>query len=237
MPSFILSSSGVRTSRFGTVLGPGPALPGLCCSFSSRKGRSMGGEEPLDASCVHSYREFNEETDWEQLTTLACELQAHELSLHDRMKLAIDGDCYIERLKEACKAHHGSILVCVEGDDATTMIVGYAVVLAKVASNSYDEVSYEYGEVLDLAVTATARQQGIGTSLLKLCEEKVRAKGCKYLRTEVLQEPWLHIKSLASRIISLQWKKIELIPHLREFDHPHIHSDHRTLRIRPTRRQ
>lgn len=195
MPAFILSSTdalGVRTSRFGTVFGPGhepPALCcGLCCSFSSRKGRSiafmMGGEEPLDASCVYSYREFNEETDWGQLTTLACELQGHELSLHDRMKppSAIDGG-YIERRKEACSAHNGSILVCVEGDDT---LVGYAVVLAKVASSGYDEVPYEYGEVLDLAVTSTARQQGIGSSLLKLCEDEVRAKGCKYLRTEVL---------------------------------------------------
>lgn len=158
-------------------------LRGLRNAFTSRKGSilsMMDGEGPM----ICSYRNFDEETDWEQLISLARELQAHEFSLYDRMKppASIDS-AYVEGLKQACKANDGRILVCVQGEST---LVGYAVVLAKVASDSKDEVSYKYGEVLDLAVSASARQQGIGKSLLKLCEDEVRAKGCKYLRTEVL---------------------------------------------------
>jgi hypothetical protein len=53
-------------------------------------------------------------------------------------------------LYDDCEKHEGQILIARLDD----VMVGYAVVLAKVASTEEYEVDYVYGEVTDLMVTA-----------------------------------------------------------------------------------
>ena len=111
------------------------------------------------------------------------ELQAYECGLNDRMKSANDIDHrYIEGLYEDCQEHEGQILIALLDD----VLVGYAVVLAKVASMDEYEIDYVYGEVKDLMVTASVRKRGIGTALLNRCEEVVRSAGTNNLRIQAL---------------------------------------------------
>lgn len=133
---------------------------------------------------IQTYQEGRDTT--VGLSSLVRELQGHECKLYDRMKPPgyIVGEEYIGQLREACRQHDGEILVAFTEEEA--VLVGYAVVLTKVKSDSDDEVAYEYGEVKELAVTKSARHQGVGTMLLQKCEELVRAAGSRYLRTEVL---------------------------------------------------
>lgn len=131
-----------------------------------------------------SIRTFQRGIDKEdQLLLLIRELQEYESELYDRMKLANDIDNgYIEGLYDDCEKHEGQILIARLDD----VMVGYAVVLSKVASTEEYEVDYVYGEVTDLMVTASVRQRGIGNALLQRCEEVVRSAGTSYFRIQAL---------------------------------------------------
>jgi len=131
-----------------------------------------------------SIRTFQRGIDTEdQLLLLIRELQEYESGLFDRMKSANEIDNgYIEGLYDDCQRHEGQILIALMDD----VVVGYAVVLAKVASTEEFEVDYVYGEVTDLMVTASMRQRGVGTALLQRCEEVVRSAGTSYFRIQAL---------------------------------------------------
>ena len=118
------------------------------------------------------------------LIVLIRELQASEVALYERMKPADDmGEWYIELLKKQCAEDDGAILIAEEDDK----VLGYAVVLTRsVEDGKGDEVSYEYGYVIDLVVAKDARRRGIARMLLDDCERRVRDAGRDDLRITVL---------------------------------------------------
>jgi ribosomal protein S18 acetylase RimI-like enzyme len=118
------------------------------------------------------------------LIVLIRELQASEVALYERMKPAADmGEWYIELLKKQCAEDDGAILIAEEDDK----VLGYAVVLTRsVEDGKGDEVSYEYGYVIDLVVAKDARRRGIARMLLDDCERRVRDAGRDDLRITVL---------------------------------------------------
>ena len=139
------------------------------------------------------------------IMSLVRELQSHELGLFDRMKPPdeIEDDPYLQYLCDECESQDGYVLLAEqqrnppeasiennqETPSTTTTIVGYAVVLSRVSNNSdrsIEEVPYEYGELLELAVAETCRGLGIGQKLFEAGEQKVRDAGAKYFRTSVL---------------------------------------------------
>lgn len=143
--------------------------------------------------------------DRDAVMLLVRELQSHELALFDRMKPPdqIEGESYIQHLCDECEAKEGCILLAekvhseprreepsrenINREATQSAIVGYAVVLTRVTNNDrIEEVPYVYGELLELAVTATCRGLGIGQLLLGASEQKVRDMGVDYFRTSVL---------------------------------------------------
>jgi GNAT superfamily N-acetyltransferase len=115
--------------------------------------------------------------------SLVRELQAHELSVFDRMIRPQDiTDSYLDHLDEDCATYDGVVLVAVEG----WRVTGYASLMRRAFAESYDEVHYTYAYIGDLVVTHDARGQGIGRALIEACEAEARASGAKWLRISVL---------------------------------------------------
>jgi ribosomal protein S18 acetylase RimI-like enzyme len=114
------------------------------------------------------------------------QLQAHERGLYGRMKPPGEmGPWYIEKLLEACAAHRGRLLVAEEDG----RILGYACVLTALSSETeLDEVAYRYASIEDLVVACDHRRRGLGSRLLKACEDIARAEGAPWLRISVLAD-------------------------------------------------
>ena len=114
------------------------------------------------------------------------ELQTHERTLYDRMKPPSEmGPWYIEKLLQACAGHRGRLLVAEEDG----RILGYACVLTAVSSEAeLDEVAYRYASIEDLVVASDHRRRGLGSRLLKACEDIARAEGARWLRISVLAD-------------------------------------------------
>ncbi len=112
------------------------------------------------------------------------QLQTHERALYDRMKPPNEmGSWYIDKLLEACTGHRGRLLVAEEDG----RILGYACVLTAVSSEAeLDEVAYRYASIEDLVVASDHRRHGLGSRLLKACEDIARAEGAPWLRISVL---------------------------------------------------
>lgn len=149
------------------------------------RGRAGLGMTRVDDDSIPIRTFSKDSNDRSNLLALVRELQAHEHALDDRMKDPSDlGMEYVDRLLSKCALTSGKILVAESTDGGG--LVGYAVVLCRIVCQEYDEVQYEYGEISELAVTASWRGRGIGSRLLQMCEEAVRAHGVKYLRTTAL---------------------------------------------------
>jgi ribosomal protein S18 acetylase RimI-like enzyme len=182
----------------------------------TQKSKSSGNSAlPTSTAREIRIRECNTDNiqDRETLLSLIRELQAHECHLFDRMKSPEElGDEYVQNLEKECQEQEGYILFaekeeadaevcCGDGGElslrttrphaaaaAAALVVGYAVVVTKVPSTPEhpEEVSYLYGNLLEIAVTASARGRGIGRQLLLACEQRVREAGVSYFRTSVL---------------------------------------------------
>lgn len=122
--------------------------------------------------------------DHDAVIALVRELQSYEAQYFDRMIPPDEiGPWYVERVLADCLKDDGIILIA-ERDAA---VVGYASVFTAMSSeDERDEVTYHYGYVGDLVVTAADRGSGVGRALLNACEARVRAAGVRWLRIGVL---------------------------------------------------
>lgn len=111
---------------------------------------------------------------------LVRELQAFEEDIYDRLIPAADiGGWYVARLLKDCAEKSGRILVA----ERAGGIVGYATIMTNiVVDDERDEIVYSVAHLGDLAVTATARGQGIGQRLMADCERIAREAGARWLR-------------------------------------------------------
>jgi GNAT superfamily N-acetyltransferase len=128
-------------------------------------------------------REY-QDSDETQVVELVRELQAFESPLYLWGKPPEDiGPWYLQETKKWCAKNEGIILVA----EHARQLLGYATILTKCESDGDgDEIAYTYAHVADLAVTKSARRQGIGKALLAACEKEARAKGSKIFRIGVL---------------------------------------------------
>lgn len=78
------------------------------------------------------------------------------------------------------------MLAAVSAGDEGAQPLGYAVLSVKPSMASWD-VGAEVGELETLAVAAGTRGEGIGTLLIKACEERLRAEGVAYWTVGVVE--------------------------------------------------
>ncbi|MGI9463523.1 MAG: GNAT family N-acetyltransferase, partial [Aestuariivirgaceae bacterium] len=129
--------------------------------------------------CIRTYKE----NDAEQLITLIRELQAHELTIFDRMKPPSDiGAWYVENLLRQVEEHSGQILVA----ERASRLIGYAAVMTSMTQDDPEEIAYSYAYVADIAVTKDHRGTGLGKRLLTECEKLALNRGAKWLRINAL---------------------------------------------------
>jgi ribosomal protein S18 acetylase RimI-like enzyme len=102
----------------------------------------------------------------------------------DRNKPPDDlGEWYLERLQADVTSHGGKFLVA----EVDGRIVGYATLLTNCDSSGVDdEVHYTYAFVRELMVAESARGQGIGRSLMAMCEAIASKAGQRWLHLDVL---------------------------------------------------
>lgn len=124
-----------------------------------------------------------EDRDLDPLIGLIQELQAHELSLFDRMKHPDDiGEAYVADLQCQCREQAGQILIA----EHRGHLAGYAAVMTNVVQDDADEVAYTYALISEIAVTRRYRGKGLGRRLLGECERHAVAAGTRWLRIGVL---------------------------------------------------
>jgi ribosomal protein S18 acetylase RimI-like enzyme len=124
--------------------------------------------------------------DAEAVIAIAKDLQAHELTIYDRLKpvAAIDTN-YLKALWAEVEKRNGQFLVA----EHEGTIAGYCTLLTNCDSaDDKTEVFYRYSHVSDLAVLEAKRSHGIGKALLDECENIVRAAGIKWLRLAVFAD-------------------------------------------------
>jgi ribosomal protein S18 acetylase RimI-like enzyme len=124
--------------------------------------------------------------DAEAVIAIAKDLQAHELTIYDRLKPvdAID-HTYIAALWKDIEKYQGCFLVA-EHEGAVS---GYVTLLTHCdSSDDTDEVFYRYSHIGDLAVIAGKRSLGIGKALIADCERVAKTAGVKWLRLGVLAD-------------------------------------------------
>ena len=124
------------------------------------------------------------ESDEAAIVELVRELQGHEQQFYDRMLPVEDiGPWYVQRVVRESESAGGGVIVAERSGQA----VGYATLFTELSSEEdFDEVPYTYAYVGDLVVSASARNQGVGTSLLQECEAQARRAGQRWLRINVL---------------------------------------------------
>jgi GNAT superfamily N-acetyltransferase len=122
--------------------------------------------------------------DAEAVIAIAKELQAHELTIHDRLKPVDDiGVEYLKALQVEVNTRSGQFLVA----EHQGTVAGYCTLLTNCDSaEDKTEILYRYSHVGDLAVLESRRSLGIGKALLDECESIARAAGMKWLRLAVL---------------------------------------------------
>lgn len=91
-------------------------------------------------------------------------------------------DDYITRVFERCTESAGEILIAATGAE----VVGYVMLLTRVASEEVDEGHYEYGLIVDLFVRDQYRDRGIGGRLLAAAEAIALERGVRWLRIGAL---------------------------------------------------
>jgi ribosomal protein S18 acetylase RimI-like enzyme len=124
--------------------------------------------------------------DAEAVIAIAKDLQAHELTIYDRLKPvdAIDAD-YLKVLWAEVNKRTGKFLVA-EHEDT---VAGYCTLLTNCDSCDDEiEVFYRYSFIGDIAVREAKRSLGIGKALLDECENIARAAGIKWLRLAVMAD-------------------------------------------------
>jgi ribosomal protein S18 acetylase RimI-like enzyme len=129
---------------------------------------------------VRDYRDG----DAQAVIAIAKDLQAHELTVYDRLKPveAID-QSYLATLWKDIEKHKGCFLVA----EFEGVVAGYCTLLTHCdSSNDTDEIFYRYSHVGDLAVLAGKRSLGIGKALLDECEHIAKAADIKWLRLGVM---------------------------------------------------
>lgn len=141
-------------------------------------------------------REFDENTDMQDLRDCLIELQDFERSYDPRMPSGRDiVDTYIPEMLRRCKRCDGKVLVAeIDGE-----VAGYATVLARVRSDEPEDGDFEYGLVSDLVILQKFRKLGLARRLLAEAESYARACGVKWLRVGVMAENQV-AKSLYSSI-------------------------------------
>lgn len=125
-----------------------------------------------------------EERDSEALVELMRNLQGNLEPYFDRMLPAQDlGPWYRDHVLRRVQDSGGRVVVA----EVSGELVGYATLLLRCTnSEERDEREYVYAAVGELLVTPAYRGRGLGTRLLRRCEELARAEGVKWLRVEVL---------------------------------------------------
>jgi ribosomal protein S18 acetylase RimI-like enzyme len=91
-------------------------------------------------------------------------------------------DRYLRDMRARCDEHAGVILVA----EVDGVVVGLAMVLARVPFEALDEPPGEYANVAELVVRAGSRSRGIGAALLREAERYAIDAGARELRISVL---------------------------------------------------
>jgi len=139
----------------------------------------------MSATPPVTIRAYRRDSDLDPLIAIVRELQAHEAGLYNRMRPPADmGVSYVEHLERECGAHAGRILVAERG----SALVGYATILTRIDVDCADEIAHSYAYVGDLAVSASARGEGIGRLLLEHCEAEACRHGARHMRVTVLAD-------------------------------------------------
>lgn len=125
-----------------------------------------------------------EENDSQGLLELMRNLQGDLEPLFDRMLPAQDlGPWYREHVLKRVQDSGGRVIIA----DVNGEFAGYAVLLLRCTNDERpDERAHVYALVAELLVAPAYRGSGLGTRLLRRCEELARAEGVKWLRVEVL---------------------------------------------------
>jgi ribosomal protein S18 acetylase RimI-like enzyme len=128
-------------------------------------------------------REFRD-GDAEHVIAIAKDLQAHETTIHDRMKPVDEIDqTYLAALWKDVEEHGGTFLVA----EFDGIVAGYCTLLTQCdSSHDKEEVFYRYSRVGDLAVSANKRSNGVGKALLAECATIATRAGIKWLSLGVL---------------------------------------------------
>lgn len=151
-------------------------------------------------------RDFDQNTDVEQLQSCIVELQDSSRLFDDRMPAGADiVDEYIPYMLDKCEKYDGKILVGVVNDE----LVGYAAILTKVVCDALEDRGIEYGLVYDLAVLQKYRQRGYGRSLLEAAEAHARASSVRWLRIGLLGDNLVAGKLYLSMGFSSQYTELE----------------------------
>ncbi len=142
----------------------------------------MNGKLTLTTFAGPEIRDYRDE-DEAHLIRLIRELQSYEIDYYDRMIPPGEiAGWYIDNIRKDCREYAGHIRIAVR----ESLPVGYCVILTRVPNEEADELAFDYAHVSELAITRSARGEGIGKALLQDAECLARAAGVKWLRVNVL---------------------------------------------------
>jgi GNAT superfamily N-acetyltransferase len=110
-------------------------------------------------------------------------LQDSERAIDPRLLAGeVMADAYCERIRARCRETEGTIFVAEE----SSLVVGFATVLAREPFTELDDPPGHYALIADLVVLEPYRGRGIGRQLLERAEAYARQAGATELRIGVL---------------------------------------------------
>jgi ribosomal protein S18 acetylase RimI-like enzyme len=118
------------------------------------------------------------------LLRLLTELQSHLASLDPQNRLQtadeFDAETYIDHLFSTLEQNNGSFFVAEEKGTVLGFIAGS--IPKEDPEDLLDHYPAKEGKILELVVSESYREKGIGRLLMEKMEEELRRQGCEYIR-------------------------------------------------------